>query len=271
LTSNDLNKNLPLSKKIKYHKNKGPILHFKNKKQLRKVAILLQALAIAGRQEIHINENLKKYVYKELNLFTPVLSFFNHEGKMAFGDTLATLKQKSGVTTSMTTREKHSYSLLKDPLLTPAEIEPCSDCGGGGGVNNPTVEYSRSRYLYSPTEQKSYYTRAVALNESYSTWLGFSRSRARTYLQISVNGVWTDLEQSGFFPQMQVKATVTSDELILFNCDTRSSTDTDTDGAVYVGQGRCDGTGTTSTNLAEAGPSGGPFIWPGGAIEIELP
>jgi len=70
---------------------------------------------------------------------------------------------------------------------------------------------------------------------------------------------------------MYVKATVTSDELILFSCDARSSTNTDTDGAVYVGQDRCDGTGTTSKNLAEAGPSGGPFIWPSGAIEINLP
>jgi hypothetical protein len=35
-TSGDLNKKLPLGKKTKYHKNKGLILHFKNKKHLRK-------------------------------------------------------------------------------------------------------------------------------------------------------------------------------------------------------------------------------------------
>lgn len=247
---------------------KNHIYEFSNWDQFKNYVRAKKAIALSGSRNIKLDRRLKDIQNERNKIDVSTLSMLSSEGSVIIGDHFYDIKDGKILKYNKSNQKLlDEYKIELEPMKQKVQKNSSKSLRKGAS----DIAYSSRVYIYSEIKQESLESRAYAYNESYTTWTGYSKSRAITAVQVYNNG-WVDATDAVFSSyDLKVTAVSKSRGWGFWDCEETTETDTDnSSGSAYAGKDRCDGTGTKSRNH-EASANGIDFYWPNGKTTYSLP
>ena len=240
--------------RVQYDGAPRSTLRFASLTEYRRAVYAVEAVGDLEGYTVTVPQALSRYV-AEAYLTPAELSFFDHEGRVAVGDTLYAISDDVLRTSSITT----GLSLAEVPVWRSHYVASRA---------SKAMDGYDERFSYEQSAQASdgftYRVRGFAFNRSYNTgaplWRSWADSGTQIQLQDPVSGQFVEVHSSRF-PDAQVKVSMTMKRRVWFSCKTRTESRSATT-SVDIDSDRCDNTGVTSKH--QASTRGQIVIWGGG-------